>query len=273
MRYLLAAVIVVTCPALAPGQSAQQAVPPPSIGLPLPPIGLPLPVIGLQPPADLRSPVPPPNPPPSGHPPFRPAPTIVFFGAPYGFGVDPAMQSATPGVIAPSPTPPPPAAEPVTGRLRLEIEPEDTAQVFVDGEYVGTPADIGREIELAPGRRQIEIRASGYDTETFDARVAAGRTMTYRQTLNRAGRSGRSGGGNGVGEANALGRAAGAAEVPAVIETSPTGQTRPTSRTRPKTTFYLIPGCYLGNVHPDLVKLPEGCDFSRMITHTPQRSR
>ncbi len=264
MRSILAAVIIAAFPAFTTAQQTAPPSPLPSIGLPLPPIGLPLPVIGLQPPADVRAPVPSPNPPPSGHLPFRFGPTIVFFGAPYGFGVDPAMQSATPGVIAPSTAPPPPAVEPMTGRLRLEIDPDDTAQIFVDGEYVGTLADIDREIELAPGRRQIEIRANGYDTETFDARVVAGRTMTYRQTLNRAGRAGEAGEAGRVGEAIGAGRAAGAAEVPAATETSPTGPTRP------KTTFYLIPGCYLGNVHPDLVKLPEGCDFSRMITHTPQ---
>lgn len=272
MRSILAAVIIVAFPVFASAQSAPPS-PLPSIGLPLPPIGLPLPPIGLDTSLDQPPATAPRSPSSGGRPPFNPAPTVVFFGAPYAFGIDPAWQSATPGVIAPVAVAPPPAAELVTGRLRLEIEPEDTAQIFVDGEYVGTPGDLDREIELAPGRRQIEIRASGYGTETFDARVVAGRTMTYRQTLNRAGGAGGAGrageageaGGTGeVGEAIGAGRAAGAAQVGAAIETGPT------SPTRPKTTFYLIPGCYLGNVHPDLVKLPEGCDFSRMITHTPQ---
>ena len=127
------------------------------------------------------------------------------------------------------------------------------AQVFVDGEYVGTPADLDGQIELAPGTRRIEIRARGFEPLVFDARIVAGRIITYRETLNRAG---------GAGKAREPGGAAGK-EPPA------TGSTSPTSPTSPKSTFYLIPGCYLGNVHPDQVKLPANCDFSKMITHTP----
>ncbi len=35
-------------------------------------------------------------------------------------------------------------------------------------------------------------------------------------------------------------------------------------------TFYVIPGCYLGNVPPEKDRLPAGCDISRMTTHAPQ---
>lgn len=244
MRYALAAVIVCLCPLPAFARQATPPSPPPSIGLPLPPIGLPLPAIGPAAPAERRQPTSPG--PPAAPPPAHPAPAIVIFGAPYGFGVDPALQFARPGVIAPAATAPveAPADGPPMGRLRLEVEPEDLAQVFVDGDYVGTPSDLDREIDLAPGRRQIEIRARGYETQTFDARVIAGRTITYREKLIRTPKS----------------------DAQSAALTAPTS---PTSPTRPRTTFYLIPGCYLGNVHPDLVKLPEGCDFSRMITHTP----
>jgi hypothetical protein len=244
MRYVLAALIVAAFPAFAAGQAAQRP-PAPSIGLPLPPIGLPLPPIGLD--TSLDQPVGhiTPAPPPTGRGRHFPQPTIVIFGAPYAFGVDPALQSATPGVIAPSvvdegPPPPPP-----TGTLRLDVEPAALAQVFVDGEFVGTPADLDGRLELAPGTWRIEIRARGYEAIAFDVRIVEGRTITYRETLNKAG---------GAAKADAL------APIP----------TSPTSPTSPRTTFYLIPGCYLGNVHPDLVKLPEGCDLSRMITHTPQ---
>ena len=34
-------------------------------------------------------------------------------------------------------------------------------------------------------------------------------------------------------------------------------------------TLYVIPGCYLGNVKPDLDRLPAGCDISRMKTYEP----
>jgi len=258
MRYALAAVVVVTFPALATGQQTPAAQnPSPSIGLPLPSIGLPLPPIGLDTSVD-RQPVAPVHPPAAGRP-HRPPPAIIFFGAPYAFGVDPALQSKTPGVIAPSPAVPTPAPLPPTGTLRLEIEPAELAQVFVDGEYVGTPVDLDDHIDLAPGTHRIEIRARGYETLTFDARVVAGRTITYRETLTRAG---------GAGKAGGPGGSAGK-EPPPTGLTSPTSPTSPTVPTSPKSTFYLIPGCYLGNVHPDQVKLPANCDFSKMITHTP----
>ena len=246
MRYVLAAVIVVTLPALAIGQRPALN-PLPSIGLPLPPIGLPLPPIGLDTSIDQPHGVVRPDPGRPGGRPHRPQPAIVLFGAPYDFGVDPALQSMTPGVIAPSPEPtlPPP---PLTGTLRLEVEPADTAQVFVDGEYVGTPVDLDSQIELPPGVHEIEVRARGFETLIFDVRVVAGRTVTYRQTMERAGGTGKVSGPD-----------------------SPRSPTKPTSPATPtpKTTFYLIPGCYLGNVHPSEVKLPANCDFSRMITHTP----
>ena len=33
--------------------------------------------------------------------------------------------------------------------------------------------------------------------------------------------------------------------------------------------MYLIPGCYMGNVPPQEVKLPAGCDASRVTTIKP----
>jgi hypothetical protein len=188
------------------GAGGGSSPPAPSIGLPLPPIGLPLPPIGLD--TSLDRPVGhvTPAPPPSGRGRHFPQPTIVIFGAPYAFGVDPALQSATPGVIAPSvvdegPPPPPP-----TGILRLDVEPAALAQVFVDGEFVGTPADLDGRLELAPGTWRIEIRARGYEAIAFDVRIVEGRTITYRETLNKAG---------GAGKADAL----------APIPTSPTSPT------------------------------------------------
>ena len=57
-------------------------------------------------------------------------------------------------------TPPPPevvpsaatAALPETGFLRLEVEPRQTLQIFVDGLYIGTLADLGDEHRAAPRR-------------------------------------------------------------------------------------------------------------------------
>ena len=61
------------------------------------------------------------------------------------------------------------------GALRLDVEPKESLQIFVDGVYIGTPADLGDEIELAPGTRRIELRARGYRTLTFSAEIIDGR--------------------------------------------------------------------------------------------------
>lgn len=34
-------------------------------------------------------------------------------------------------------------------------------------------------------------------------------------------------------------------------------------------TIYMIPGCYVGNVSPEKVSLPRGCDRSKVTTYTP----
>jgi hypothetical protein len=256
MRYVLAAVIVVTFPALATatGQQNRPKNPPPSIGLPLPSIGLPLPPIGLDTSIDQPQPTLSPNSPGHGGRPHRPLPSIIFFGAPYAFGIDPAMQSAMPGMIAPT-APPVAAAEP-TGSLRIDVEPADVAQIFVDGEYVGTPLDLNGELELAPGRRQIEIRAPGFEILVFDVRIVAGRTISYRGTLQPVTKP-------------PAAASPGRATPPGKPASSGTDIPPPRPQPGSSGTFYLIPGCYLGNVHPDQVKLPPGCDLSRMITHTP----
>jgi hypothetical protein len=33
--------------------------------------------------------------------------------------------------------------------------------------------------------------------------------------------------------------------------------------------MYVIPGCYMGNVPPQDLKLPAGCDLSKVTTVTP----
>lgn len=37
----------------------------------------------------------------------------------------------------------------------------------------------------------------------------------------------------------------------------------------PPSTYYFIPGCYMGNVPPTQVTLPANCDLSRLITRKP----
>lgn len=254
MRLMCAALVVLALPALAVAQRAAPTAPTPStlppIGLPLPPIGLPLLAIGLPP---LGSSSPGEHRPTSGQ--SSPhdtrahrrgvdewrrtfvGPAIVVFGSPYLWS---DAAAATPGVIVP---PAAPAIDAVaTGRLRLEIHPT-AVQLFVDGDYVGTLDDVGAELELEAGTRRIEFRAPDYRTLVIGARIAPGRTITYRGAL------------------EPLSRAASAALTP-----DPAPEPR---APLPKQTFYFIPGCYLGNVPPHEVRLPPGCDLSRVMTHTP----
>jgi hypothetical protein len=129
------------------------------------------------------------------------------------------------------------------GALRLEVEPRESLQIFIDGVYVGTPADLGDEIEIPPGTRRIELRAPGYRTLTFTAEIADGRSITYRGSLERFPDS----------------PAAAAAPAAPAARVAPAG-----SRV-----MYVIPGCYLGNVSPKNVALPEGCDISKLTTISP----
>jgi hypothetical protein len=135
----------------------------------------------------------------------------------------------------PPPSPPRDQAV-VAGVLRLELDPPDALQLFVDGEFVGTVEDLSGELVLEPGTRRIEIRKPDYEPLTFDARIVEGRTITYRGAL------------------TALPQPVASPDEPKLK--------------RPQT-FYLIQGCYLGNVPPEQVRLPPGCERRPVITYTP----
>ena len=110
------------------------------------------------------------------------------------------------------------------GRLALFVTPA-TTQVYVDGFYLGTVADFqDRGLWLESGPRRIELRADGYQTETFDVRIDEERSTEYRRDLTRS--SARS-------------------DAPRVAA-------------NPKT-FYVIPGCYAGDTPPQKNRLPDGC--------------
>lgn len=188
----------------------------PSIGLPLPPIGLPLPSIGL-PPANVTQP-------PITHG-RRGQPRVVFFV--------PMMFDWQYGYPLAAPAPPPKVErppEPVTGTLRIDVEPRRLLQVFVNGYYVGIPDDFN-ELELEVGRYTIELSAPGYQSVKFDVKIDGSRPITYRGELK-------------------------------PIEPKPEAAAAPS-------TLYYIPGCYLGNVDPKEIKLPETCDLSRLVTRKP----
>jgi hypothetical protein len=244
VRQAVVLLVLFTLPELALAQQSLSGPPPFSglapIGLPLPPIGLPLPPIGL-PPSPVATPAPSPESRRSGRPGrlrweerHRPvtSPAIVYLGSPYYWSsYEPSMETALPAAAMPTPRQPA-----ITGVLRLEIEPHDLLQVYVDDEFVGTIEDLAGELVLERGGHRIEIRKPGYEPVTFDARIVAGRTITYRGAL------------------TPLPQAA-------VVPDEPTPK-------RPQT-FYLIRGCYLGNVPPEQVRLPPGCEGRPVITYTP----
>ncbi len=118
--------------------------------------------------------------------PFWPGYGSGGYGSPaYSYGYDPSD-----GYGVPSPPPtyggyPDSSSDQTSGNVRLLVEPS-TAQVYVDGYYVGTVEDFnhslaGMNIEAGPHR--IEFRAPGYETLTLDVKIESRRTITYRGSL------------------------------------------------------------------------------------------
>ena len=71
--------------------------------------------------------------------------------------------------------------------MSFEITPS-TAQLFVDGAPVGTVGQFTpttQPLGLAAGRHRIDVRASGYQTMTFDVDIVAGQVIPYQGTLER----------------------------------------------------------------------------------------
>lgn len=122
---------------------------------------------------------------------------------------------------------------PQAGYLRLLVQPE-TAQVHVDGFYMGTVFDVQRLVALEPAPYRIELRAAGYETVTFDVRIVPNETITYRTDLQRS---------------------------------VPAGQ--PLAAAPVPKTFYVIPGCYAGDRPPERTTLPRNCNVARLRTIPP----
>jgi len=168
---------------------------------------------------------------------------VVYFLYDHSWGVAEGARSATPGTVAAYAAPPAPPEEQATGILRLEIEPAGAGlQLYVDGAFVGAADDFNGELPLTAGRHTIEMRAPGYEAISLEANITEGRSITYRDTLARS-----------------------SGALPPEPTPAPRADTAPSA----PSTFYFIPGCYMGNVPPSEVELPVGCDLSRLVTRTP----
>jgi hypothetical protein len=159
------------------------------------------------------------------------------YGYPYGYGYGYGYGSYgytdapiyTPDNVNDDAVPYPDATESL-GRLFIDTEP-GTTQVFVDGSGVGTVADFrGVGMLLPEGVRHVELRAAGYEGSNFDVDIFSGQPAVYRGDLTPV-------------------RPAAAAPI-----------------RRGSDTFYVIPGCYLGNRPPSEVSLPPGCDLKKVQT-------
>lgn len=250
MGLKLALLVLFGFPAAVAGQSvAGGAFPPlPAIGLPLPEIGLPLPEIGLPPAIDAHPRV------RRDHPSrMIEAPTVIYLvPGYYAWGYPNRVHAFAPTAASRKASSSHRKQKPVTGSLRLDVEPSSVLQVYVDGYYVGTPDDLNGELELEAGPHKIEIRAQGYEPLSFDVKIVAARSITYRGVLTPI----------------EAGRKPGTTAVTPHADPVQTGL-KPDATTAPATptTFYLIPGCYVGNVPPKDARLPATCDQSRVITY------
>jgi hypothetical protein len=250
MDFKLVLLAIVALPALAAAQSRGHSAnydktlpaPLPQIGLRLPQIGLPLPPIGV-PTVEGGRHARPVRVPENGRPRrfgHRVNAATVVYAVPFYSWYVPYFEAPSPAGREDFPTRQ--VEPPATGRLKLDVQPLDEAEVYVDGSYAGVPADFASGLELEAGSHGVEIRASGYETLRFDVNVVPGRSITYRRTLTPAAAN------RPVGPALPAGDVA----APAV-----------------PMTYYVIPGCYVGNVPPQDARLPTGCDHTRTITVKP----
>src|SRR5215208_4633460 len=238
MRALLIGIVLLSTASAAAAQSHtgrwDDEVPMPSIGLPLPHIGLPLPTIGLPlPPMGLPPRVEPQERSNASERPQRrerferPA-SIVFYGWPY---LPPAEVPAPPIPAAPLLQP--------TGRLHLSLRSGVDPQIFVDGYYTGLFSDVAGELTVDAGAHVLELREDGFDNLRLNVKIPLDQAITYAVEL------------------TPIGSVSSAAPIPAVVpEPSPTPS---------PSTIFMVPGCYVGNVPPQQVRLPAGCDASNAV--------
>jgi hypothetical protein len=142
----------------------------------------------------------------------------------------------------------PAGAEPIpSGYLRLDVQPT-TAQVYVDGFFVGSAEDVTTPVPLEPGTYQVEVKADGFETAVFDIRVRANATLRLSSRLVR-------------------------------VKEDPTIRLKPDSGAGSlrsdvpiasiSRTLYVIPRCYAGDRMPLPSQLPAGCRLADVRVIAP----
>ena len=129
-----------------------------------------------------------------GYGPFRPGLGLYFgYGYPYFYG---SYAYGYPWYGYPAYGYPaygyPPYAYPgyavgvrAYGSVRIDL-PQKDAEVYADGYFAGNVDNFdGRfhHLNLEPGPHKIEVRASGFETISFDVNVEPGQTITYRAAM------------------------------------------------------------------------------------------
>jgi len=78
-----------------------------------------------------------------------------------------------------------------TGRLRLEVLPEDAA-VYLDGEFLGSGREIAKlhgALPVAAGEHTVDLVRPGYERKSFPIEVPAGESQPFRLELTAEDRS------------------------------------------------------------------------------------
>jgi hypothetical protein len=122
---------------------------------------------------------------------YPPAPNGAYPPTSYG-GYPPASNGGYPPSSSSYPAQPQTSvgAQPGQasgGGVSFEITP-GTAEVYVDGAYVGTASTFGpssQPLSLTPGRHRVEVRAPGYETMSFDADAIPGQVIPYQGAMQR----------------------------------------------------------------------------------------
>src|SRR4030095_6000914 len=161
----------------------------------------------------------------------------IFFGWP-GWPYLPTTEFPS----SPTPSPPPSVNQP-TGRLLLSLHSGVDPQIFIDGYYVGLFSDVAGELILDARAHTIQLHEEGFRDARVDVRIPLDGTITYDVAL----------------------QPIEAAPLPSATPVVPPSSTAPAP-----TTIYVVPGCYIGNVPPQQVTLPAGCDGRGTVTFSPR---